>query len=122
MGQAVKHTGPAADVAEIVMARCNGQCERCGASLRGPLGFSRQHRIARGMGGTKGAWVNFPSNIAMLCGSATTGCHGEVERRRMVDHGWWLFRHEDPAAEPITLWDGRRVVLGDDGCYGLLAA
>lgn len=115
-------TGPTADVAELVLVRADYRCEHCGIGINGPIGFSRQHRVARGMGGTRAAWINRPSNLLVMCGSATTGCHQLAESRDPAMHGWWLHRHENPLTVPVTLHDGRRVLLDDEGCYLELAA
>jgi hypothetical protein len=114
-------TGPNRATRDAVLGRANYRCERCGFGLSS-LGYSLQHRIARGMGGTRGAWINSPCNLAVLCGSATTFCHGIVERRRKTEYGWWLNRTDDPSIVPVTLWDGRRVVLTDYATYIDLAA
>lgn len=118
----VTHTGPDKATRDAVLGRANYQCERCGTGLLSGVGYSMQHRIARGMGGTRGAWINVAWNLAALCGSATTLCHGIVERRRKTEYGWWLNRTDDPSIIPVTLWDGRRVVLTDYATYIDLAA
>ena len=42
-------------------------------------------------------------NLILLHGSATTGCHAEVERRGAHDNaaGYWLNSWQNPAAEPV---------------------
>lgn len=46
------------------------------------IAWSVHHRRPRGSGGTSVPWINFPSNLILLCGSGTTGCHGWVESHR----------------------------------------
>ena len=55
---------------EIVDARAYGRCEGC----RCCPGRTFQHRRKRSQGGL---WL--PSNGVRLCGSGTTGCHGDVD-------------------------------------------
>jgi hypothetical protein len=57
------------------------------------------------------------SNLVWLCGDGTTLCHGEVESNRIQGRkdGYLVRRREDPNLAPMRLWDGRRVLLKDDG-------
>lgn len=71
----MRNTGPSRATVELVRDRDLHMCARCGASQ--PL--TTQHRVARGMGGSRAAWINQPANLVTLCGSGTTGCHGHVE-------------------------------------------
>ncbi len=72
------------------------------------------HRQARGMGGTRK--VDRASNLVMLCGSGTTGCHGWVEshRTQSLADGWLVRQTADPALIPVLRW-GVLVYLEDDG-------
>jgi hypothetical protein len=82
--------------------------------------WSIQHRLARGQGGT-----NTLPNMVTLCGSATSpGCHWLCEQRDedMLSRGLWLRSHQDPAKEPVVLWDGTAVYLTSDGGYRELRA
>jgi hypothetical protein len=69
------------------------------------------------MGGNKSEWINRLENLLLVCGSGTTGCHGDVESHReqsyetgrlirsggipwevpfMDLHGhWWLLNGDD---------------------------
>lgn len=110
-------------VRDAVLARSGGRCEvaatevcrRAGRSLSG--GGSQHHRRPGRMGGSKAAGTNEAPNLLQVCGSGTTGCHGAIEsdRSRALAAGWLLHAGQDPAAEPVTLWDGRRVLLRADG-------
>lgn len=61
--------------AEIVAAK-QGVCRLCG---RGHYRITYHHLVPRSLGGDDVA-----DNIVPLCGSGTTGCHGEVEARRPI--------------------------------------
>jgi hypothetical protein len=113
-------TGFSQPVRELVMLRCGARCERCGQFLFG-VSSSIHHRRRRGMGGVSGARAdvsNSPANALVLCGSATTGCHGwaEANPTRAHDEGIVLRQDENPAAMPVELYVGR-VLLTDDGMY-----
>ena len=81
---------------EIVAARSGGLCERCG---RAPA-TNWHHRRARSAGG---AWS--PENGLHLCGSGTTGCHGEVtvNPRISYERGWSVRSTANPADVPVWL-------------------
>jgi hypothetical protein len=100
-----RYTGPDRSVRELVDERDDWHCACCGNSVYGRP-YSRQHRVAKGMGGTSEAWKNRPSNIVLLCGSATSpnGCHLACEQRdeRMHELGFWLHSSQRPALEPIA--------------------
>ena len=108
-------------VVKLVDARDGVTCQRCGRSC--PDVFSRQHRIARGAGGSKRPEVTGPANRVRLCGTATSpgGCHLEVEKRLRRDSderdGFWISQHTgvDPQTVPIRLYRDRWVFLLDDG-------
>ena len=94
-------TGPS-DVVELMVRQRDGnECRRCHCYV-GPGEGSIHHRQARQMGGTKRAGINDPANLALLCGSGTTGCHGHVEsfRTEAYEMGWLVHSWEDPAEVP----------------------
>lgn len=110
-------TGPTKAVKELVAERDGWKCLRCGMSIDPWPGYSYQHRVSRGMGGTSDPAVNEPQNLCLLCGSATTGCHGFVEShpddaRR---DGYRVDRGRDPANVPVLRHDGAWVFLNRDG-------
>lgn len=113
-----KDTGPTAAQRQRVAERAVDCCERCGRVLRHEgewvLAHSVHHRLPRGRGGT-----NAYSNLALLCGTGVTGCHGEVEWRRTEAYttGWLVRTGFDPAEVVLRLWTGERVTLTDDGNY-----
>lgn len=87
----------------VEMARC----ERCGAS--GPL--SMDHIRNRSQGGD---WS--PSNIVVLCGDGTTGCHGWKTHHADAARAEGYARQAgDPPAEFQHPQLKFRVRLDDDG-------
>ena len=94
------------ELAELVIARAGGRCDRCGKPVTGWDGYSLHHRDPRGMGGGTGAHT--AANVVLLCGSGTTGCHGRTESYRhealalgfLVPNGtlasfWQMLRHNE---------------------------
>lgn len=115
-------TGPTPVTVLQVLRRDGYACVRCGADATGPRGetWSIQHRRPRGMGGTRRPYTNQPQNLIVLCGSGTTGCHGDVESHRAdaIANGWLLPQSADPAAEPVLVAHSSRWVwLRADGTY-----
>jgi hypothetical protein len=110
-------TGPDAAMKARLWERAMGRCEVCGMPVapdRWP-GFSRHHRLPRGRGGE-----NRLSNLLLLCGSGTTGCHGLLESQRVLAYanGWLVHTGEDPAGIPVDLAaHGQPLYLTDDGDY-----
>jgi hypothetical protein len=115
-----RDTGPSPAVRTRVLKRDGYRCVRCGRPAGPGIGsYSIQHRVARSTGGG-----NTYPNLILLCGSATTGCHGDVEARHPADlaAGYRLESWQDPAAEPVTLHShcyghSRVVWLTSDGQY-----
>jgi len=100
-----RSTGPDRLTVDAVLERDNWACARCGCGIHGErgVGWSIQHRRARGAGGTSRPDANSPANQLTLCGSGTTGCHGRVERRGEADRaaGFWIRQTDDPTAVPV---------------------
>lgn len=119
-----RDTGPSRKVRALVLARDGHACAACGVSIIGRP-WSMQHRVPRRMGGDPRPFINQPSNLVVLCGSATTpgSCHLACERRdpEMHARGFWLRSWEDPAAVPVMLasehGSGITVWLSPDGSY-----
>jgi len=87
----------------------HARCERCGRAS--PL--TMDHLKNRSQGGT---WA--PSNIVILCGSGTTGCHGWKTEWPDAAHDahWALKRGEEPGVTPIFHHPSQAWVrLDDDG-------
>jgi hypothetical protein len=95
-------TGPGKVTRRLVLERDGYQCVRCGRPAGPGIGiYSIQHRVARGVGGG-----NSPANLIVLCGTATTLCHGEVEAKRDphdLEAGYRLESSQDPGAEAVML-------------------
>jgi 5-methylcytosine-specific restriction enzyme A len=118
-------TGPDKLTRQVVLERDSWSCVCCGDPIDLPRGYSLQHRLARGGGGTSDPEINSPANLITLCGSATSpdGCHFLAESRSDATRsaGYWLKHgkpgeHEDPATIPVFhAAFGSYVLLGVDG-------
>lgn len=99
-----RDTGPDAATTSLLWDRAGGRCERCGRDLVGQPA-SRHHRQPRGMGGSTRGDVNALPNLLLLCGTGTTGCHGEVEANRAQSntYGWLVPIGYQPAEVPVLL-------------------
>jgi len=109
-----RRTDAPAETVRLVRERDDWRCARCAGW--GPL--STQHRVARGMGGTRWLGINLPSNLLTLCGSGTTGCHGWVESHPewAQAHGWSVSVHGRDQVHLIHVWTWRGWVrLNPDG-------
>lgn len=104
VGAQPTRSGPDRDTKALVMERDEWRCACCGTPVRGRE-YSRQHRVARGSGGTRRLVINSPANLVLLCGSATTPdrCHARAEQRDpdMYAAGFWLHAVEDPLTVPV---------------------
>ena len=114
-------TGPDHHTRFLVTARASSCCEVCGISVVRDI-CSYHHRVPRGMGGTRSPWINLPSNILLVCGSATSmgGCHESIEshRERAYANGWLVRRGAFlPAEVPVLTYYAGRVLLDDHGAY-----
>lgn len=103
---------------DIVLNRDQNTCQRCGTNLVYKLA-SIHHRRPRGMGGS--GQVNVPSNMVLVCGSATSpGCHAEIEtdRTEAMFEGWLIPKLSDdqPHEVPVKTYQGWRYLL-DDGTW-----
>ncbi len=116
-----RHTGPSPTTVAQVVLRDESCCVRCGGSCHGRRGvdWSVQHRRARGMGGSRREDTNSLPNLILLCGSATTGCHGWVESNRTaaLPNGWALKSISDPSRVPVLHWQRGLIFLGADGSW-----
>lgn len=88
--------------------RAQDRCEICGRHDA----TNAHHRKNQSQGGK-----HVLSNLMLLCGSGTTGCHGWVTTSpRTADQlGWLVWSYENPAEKPVRLWAFRWGLLGDDG-------
>lgn len=92
-------------VYDVVTHRDQGACQRCG-QRSGPM--SRHHRKPRGMGGRSKSDALRPSNVVLLCGTGTTGCHGWVESHRgqAFGEGWLVHDWNDPVDVAVMTFNG----------------
>ena len=116
---AKKALGVSKSTRQLVLKRAGGACERCGIPFHSVVFSSLHHRTPRGMGGTRNPRLNLPSNLVAICGSGTTGCHGDVEsyRKLAVKEGYIVSRYEEPAEQPIYLHLWGWTYLTDEGEY-----
>lgn len=70
-------------IRDDVLDRDERLCQRCGLALEGQR-YSLHHRRRRQVGG------HTMANLVSLCGSGSTGCHGEIGsyRNDAVRDGW----------------------------------
>lgn len=117
----MSRSGPTRAVRALVWERDGGCCAWCGRGVD-PGGHSLQHRRARGMGGTRRADANSPANLVLVCGSATTGCHGWIESHpgEAARRGFRLGQWADPADVPVLYGGCGWVRLGHDGGWEAL--
>jgi 5-methylcytosine-specific restriction protein A len=122
-----RDTGPTQATKVLLWARAGGRCELCGRDLNTGHPFSRHHRRPRGAGGSSVSWINDVTNLLLLCGSATTGCHFLVESQRALAaaNGWLVPMSSPylPAELPVLLAAFSELVyLTADGSYAKGAA
>lgn len=112
-----RKTGPSPATVQLVRERDNHRCVRCG-SVRD---LTTQHRVPRGMGGTRATWINEPANLITLCGSGTTGCHGYCEHHptHAKESGWAVSKYANPEDMPVFTWRGW-IELDNAGGYRVL--
>lgn len=117
-------------VEHLLACRCGSCCECCGhpftPGLREP---SIHHRRNRGMGGTSRPTVRDLPELLLICAgrsrrlAGALGCHGWIGAQPALaeQRGLLVPKACDPAAEPLTLHSGRRVLLAADGPFYLPA-
>ncbi|MGH8876942.1 MAG: HNH endonuclease [Stackebrandtia sp.] len=117
-------TTPATERA--VMERDSYSCVVCGWPVSGARGYhwSVHHRQPRGMGGSTLPHISAASNLVVVCGHGTFGCHGRIERHREQSYelGYLVQRLAMPAEQPILIKGpqhpyGSLFYLTDDGRY-----
>lgn len=109
-------TGPSRATVDLIWYRDNSRCLRCGVGLYPGAEHSIHHRIPRGMGGTRSAAINHPTNLMLLCGSGVTGCHGWVESNRDAARniGFLVRVDDDPETIPFQDAAGDWWLLDDN--------
>jgi len=96
-------TGATGQTRTKIFQRAFFECENCGTTDFS-FGISIHHRKPRGMGGTKKKEINDPTNLLLLCGSGTTGCHGWIESNRQQSYelGLLVKQSDEPADIPVV--------------------
>lgn len=112
-------SGPTTRIRQIVLERDNHTCQWCGHYVFGEP-YSLQHRRARGAGGTSRPGANEPANLIVMCGTATTGCHGHIEvaKDSATARGFRLSLHipdEDIPDFPVYTYRGKAWLDNDGG-------
>lgn len=117
-----RNTGPSRKVRELVLARDGHACVCCGRSVIGQP-YSLQHRKRRSQGGG-----NSPSNLVVVLGTGTTGCHERIDSRRDPHDeaaGYTVRSWQDPAMIPVMIaseyGSGITAWLAGDGTYAFEA-
>lgn len=100
-------------VRDLVLERDRHVCVICG---RGGEGLNLHHRRLRQHGSE--AERHLPSNLITVCGSGTTGCHGEIhaDPRASYARGWMVHSYSDPLTTPVDTCHGR-LLLDDEGGF-----
>lgn len=107
--------GTSVKLRQQVLARCNGYCESCGATL--PDNFALHHRKLRSQGGK-----DVLSNLLALHHE----CHNLGRPSAHLDVAWATERGllvpswSESVSHPLTLPNGAKVLLDDNGGMTLL--
>lgn len=102
-------------VKALVMLRCQGMCEGCGDPLGNQYPTHYHHRQTRELGDHGPANVVALHSVCHVIAPDAVHQNPAAARRR----GLIVSRHADPAGEPLTLPDGRRVRLDPANPYYL---
>ena len=101
-------------IKELVDVRDQQKCVRCGKSLYN-ISASHHHRKLRSQ--ATETEKHTPSNLILLCGSGTTGCHGWVHNhpKESYKQGWLVRSTLNPEKQPVTTSQYGRVLLTNEG-------
>ncbi|MEU6756039.1 HNH endonuclease signature motif containing protein [Streptomyces sp. NPDC046685] len=104
-----RRTGPTDLVRSIVYQRDDGRCVRCAADQD----LTIHHRVNRGMGGAREAWINQAHNLLLVC----RVCNSWFEDNPKVSYeaGWKVRRPELPNEVEVRYSDGLVYRLDPDG-------
>lgn len=110
--------GPSDEVRRLVLKRDGYRCVACGREVDGVWsGFSLHHRHLRSH---PYAGLHGPANLIVLCGSGTTGCHGEAHANPLLARrmGWIVpMWDEHPELVPVNCHRRGWILLDDKGGY-----
>lgn len=111
-------TGPRwAALREVVLARAGHRCERCGEGIRLAT-FECHHRRLRSQGGR-----DVVENLVAVCPDDHRWIHAHPTQARAdgwIVPGLGAGPHVHPECVPITLHDGRMVLLDPDAGYEVI--
>lgn len=83
-------------VRELIYKRDGGRCPHCGATE----GLGLQHRISKGMGGSK--LLDTPANLLTFCNTGNSDLEADPEFAELGRrNGWKLSRWDDPLTTPV---------------------
>lgn len=96
-----RSTNPKDRDRKLVIERDRMTCQLCGNA-----GTNIHHRVGRGMGGSRAAWMNLPGNLLVLCGSGTEDCHGWVtgHPEEAAEYGWVVHRNRGVRPTDVQIW------------------
>jgi len=100
---------------EQALERCQGYCEKCGASLYET--FALHHRKLKSRGG-KDVIENLLALHHECHNLGTNSVHLNV--KVATENGWMVATHANPEEVPVTLCDGSTVILNAQGSYTYL--
>lgn len=106
---------PTQTTKRLVAARQRYRCWICNKDLTGPTPHSFHHRRMRSH---PFPGLHEPANLILLCGTGTTGCHGQVhaDPAHAYRNGWLMHSWQpDPEASPLLDHDGRWRLLDNTG-------
>ncbi|MFG2986194.1 HNH endonuclease [Streptomyces sp. NPDC048258] len=111
-----RRTSPTEIVRTIVYDRDGGACVRCGSTNN----LTIHHRVNRGMGGAREAWINQAHNLLTVC----TVCNGwfEDNPKEAYAAGWKVRRPELPGEVEVLYPDGLLYRLDPDGARRVMVA
>lgn len=85
-----------------ILTRDGNRCLHCGTSDR----LSIQHRVNRGMGGSKDPRIHAPSNLLTICWAFNVQMESQPDMAELGrKYGWKLTRDQDPLTVPV--WDAQ---------------
>ena len=98
------------EVKELILARTDWRCDRCG--LRAEFGHFH-HRTPRRKGGSRNPALGLPSNGLLLHPS----CHDYIESRRKIaaQLGYIVGYGRAPSEAPVMLWSGWHYLTDQGG-------
>lgn len=97
------------EIAETVLTRSRGFCERCQSPSHD---LALHHRKLKSRGGKDEV-----SNLVAICHK----CHNlgtrsiHLNPKEATEKGWMVSAWGDPKTTPILMMDGSKVILKDDG-------